>query len=89
MFMIGTSSPERTHTVVVLDDVGRTIPERTVVGPVGWVGRWLQSIVPAGGLPAACPGGWKQDLLATGPPGGAGADPADGWGRARGPGSPG
>lgn len=26
----------------------------------------------------------EQDLLAAGPPGGAGADPADGWGRAGG-----
>ena len=45
--MIGTDSHKRTHTVVVLDDVGRRIAERTVaatgeghLGLVAWAGQW-------------------------------------------------
>jgi transposase len=51
VFMIGTDSHKRTHTVVVLDDVGRRVAERTVaatgeghLGLVAWAGQWPQAV---------------------------------------------
>jgi transposase len=50
VFMIGTDSHKRTHTVVVLDDVGRKVADKTVPATtdghlvlVGWAAQWPQA----------------------------------------------
>jgi hypothetical protein len=51
VFMIGTDSTKRTHTVVVLDDVGRKIAGQTVPATgeghlclAAWAGQWPQAM---------------------------------------------
>ena len=62
MVVIGVDAHKRTHTLVAVDELGRTLGERTVAATsdghlqaVQWAARWPGAAVRAGRLPASDP----------------------------------
>src|SRR5436309_6586765 len=86
MVMIGTDSPQRTHTAVALDEVGRRLAAKTVpatsdghLALVSWARQWPQVSVAGRGLPEHDPPARARSARSRASTG-AGCDPADGSG---------